>query len=231
MTSHGHFDADHAREYERKSRLSLAGYDAFHELTACVLKAALQHVDNARVLVVGAGTGKELVTAAQIAPNWSFVAVDPSAPMLDVARTSIALAGIADRVALHVGTVDDLRNDDRFDAATLIGVLHHVTGDDAKLATLRGIADRLHDRALLVLASHHGRYAEQPLLLDAMAERLRLNGMTHEQIARMRQRLHDETDAPASEDAIIDLLDAAGFSRPLRYFTSLFWGAWIAHKL
>lgn len=225
----GHFDAAHAREYERKSRIALAGYDAFHELTACVLKAAVT-VWDARILVVGAGTGKEIVTAMQVAPAWHFLAVDPAPPMLELARSNLADAGASSRVAFQHGTVADVDADARFDGATLIGVLHHVAGNDAKLATLRGIADRLEPGCPLVLAGHHGRYAEEPLLLDALAERSRMHGATLEQVEAMRRKLHEATDPPPSEEALAALLAAAGFSRPLRYFTSLFWGAWITRK-
>ena len=31
-----------------------------------------------------------------------------------------------------------------------------------------------------------------------------------------------------SEEAIATLLESAGFERPLRFFSSLFWGAWLA---
>lgn len=228
---HGHaFDETHAREYERRSRIALAGYDAFHELTACVLKAALSGASQARVLVVGAGTGKEIVTALQVAPGWRFTAVDPSEPMLDAARASISATGALDRVTFRCGTVADVETGERFDAATLIGVLHHVPGDDAKIATLRGIAVRLSSGAPLILASHHGRFSEQPLLMDAWAERSRMHGASSEQADAMKEKLRDSLDAPPSEDSVTGLLHAAGFGPPLRYFTSLFWGAWVARR-
>lgn len=226
----GHFDAAHARDYDRNGRIALAGYDAFHELTACMLKAALQR-DEARLLVVGAGTGKEIVMAAHLAPAWTFVGVDPSPAMLEVARENLTNAGASERVTLHVGTVDDVHTEELFDAATLIGVLHHIEGDEAKLATLRGIAERLKPDAPLVLASHHGSYVEEPLLLGALAERWRINGATPEQIAAKRLKIQEATDSPRSEEAVFALLAAAGFGRPVRYFTSLFWGAWVARKV
>jgi tRNA (cmo5U34)-methyltransferase len=47
------FDPARAAEYEQQSRIALAGYEAFHELTACLLAAALGSCGAARVLVVG----------------------------------------------------------------------------------------------------------------------------------------------------------------------------------
>lgn len=46
------FDASRAGEYARQSRIALAGYDACHELSACMLSATLGAGKPARVLVV-----------------------------------------------------------------------------------------------------------------------------------------------------------------------------------
>ncbi len=58
------FDGARAGEYEEQSRIALAGYEACHELTACMLAAALGSGRPAHILVAGAGRGaKEVVTA------------------------------------------------------------------------------------------------------------------------------------------------------------------------
>lgn len=72
------FDPDRAGEYEKRSRIGVAGYDACHELSACMLAAALGAGTTASVLVVGAGgTAQEIITAGKLEPNWRFTAVDP----------------------------------------------------------------------------------------------------------------------------------------------------------
>ena len=102
------FDASRAGEYERQSRIALAGYDACHELTACVLAAALGSGSAAHVLVAGAGGGaKEVVTAAALEPNWRFTAVDPSKPMMDLAVARLSERGLLDRTEIVLGVVDD----------------------------------------------------------------------------------------------------------------------------
>jgi tRNA (cmo5U34)-methyltransferase len=80
------FDPARAGEYEQQSRIALAGYDACHELSACMLAAALGSGTSAQILVAGAGGGaREVVTAGLLEPNWRFTAVDPSQPMMDIA--------------------------------------------------------------------------------------------------------------------------------------------------
>ena len=87
------FDPARAHEYAEQSRIALAGYDACHELTACMLASAIAAPD-ARILVAGAGgTGQEICVAAALEPGWRFTAVDPSGPMLALARSNVEAAG------------------------------------------------------------------------------------------------------------------------------------------
>ena len=107
-------------------------YDACHELAACMLTAALGRGTAAEILVAGAGGGaKEITTAGALEPQWRFMAVDPSEPMMDLALARLAEAELLDRTEILIGTVEDLPHDRQYDAATLIGVLHHLPGDEA----------------------------------------------------------------------------------------------------
>ena len=57
------FDQTRASESEEQSRIALAGCEACHELTACMLTAALGAGNPAEVLIAGAGgTAQEIVT-------------------------------------------------------------------------------------------------------------------------------------------------------------------------
>ncbi|MBM6594308.1 SAM-dependent methyltransferase [Microvirga pudoricolor] len=227
----GKFDPARAGEYETQSRIALAGYDACHELAACMLAAALGSGTEARVLVAGAGGGaREIVTAAPLEPSWRFTAVDPSEAMMDLATARLAEAGLLDRTEVVLGTVADLPVGDRFDAATLIGVLHHLPGDDAKRAILRSLAERLKPGAPLILAGNHYAYASQPLLLKAWGTRWRMKGAGPGEVEAKLGKILQGADPPHSEEAVAGLLAEAGFEPPLRFFSSLFWGAWITRR-
>lgn len=222
------FDPARAAEYEKQSRIALAGYEACHDLAACLLAASLGAGSTATILVAGAGgTANEIVVAGRLEPNWSFVAVDPSHPMLDLAISRIEAAGLTDRTEVVVGAVADLPSDRQFDAATLIGVLHHLPGREAKQAILRDIAARLKPGAPFILAGNHYAYASQPLMMAAWAQRWRMNGDSTEEIESKLGKILQGADPPASEQVVADLLAEAGFDKPLRFFSSLFWGAWI----
>jgi len=230
MTQHSaaKFDAARAGEYAQQSRVALAGYDACHELSACMLSAALGEGMPARVLVVGAGgTAGEIITSARLEPLWSFVAVDPSQPMLDLAVINITQAGIADRVEAVTGAVSDLDPAPLFDAAIMIGVLHHLPGDKAKHDVLTEMAMRLKPDAPLVVAGNYRAYASQPLLMAAWVNRWRMNGAEAEEIEAKMNKILQGAEPPQSEEAVFALLTAAGFKQPMRFFASLFWGAWL----
>jgi tRNA (cmo5U34)-methyltransferase len=225
------FDADRAGEYEKQARIALAGYDACHELSACMLAAALGAGTVASILVVGVGgTAQEIITAAKLEPGWRFVAVDPSQPMLDLAVQRLTASGLAGRTETRLGYVDDLPADPMFDAATLIGVLHHLPGEEAKNNILRAIAKRLKPKAPLILAANHYAYSSQPLLLAAWGERWRMQGATAEEVKIKLGKILQGADPPQSEAAVISLLRGAGFGPATRFFGSLFWGAWLARR-
>ena len=225
------FDPARAGEYEQQSRIALAGYDACHELSACMLAATLGSGAVARILVVGAGgTAQEILTAGKLEPSWQFMAVDPSRPMLDLALTKLQEHALGDRVQTHLGYVEDLSPEERFDAATLIGVLHHLPGDNAKQAILRSIANRLKPGAPFVLACNHYAYTSQPLMLSAWGERWRMNGAAPDEVENKLAKIIQGADPPHSEEAIALLLANAGFDQPLRFFSSLFWSAWLSRR-
>ena len=98
------FDSARANEYQAQSRIALAGYDACHELSACMVWAAIGGDNPARLLIVGAGGGaQEIVTASVLGPKWQFTAVDPSKPMMDIAVARLTETGLADRTDFHLG--------------------------------------------------------------------------------------------------------------------------------
>ena len=225
------FDAARAAEYARQSRIGLAGYDACHELSACMLSAALGAGSTARILVVGAGgTAGEIIAAARLEPGWTFVAVDPSPPMLDLAQAAVAAQGLADRVTMTLGAVDDVPVAPAFDAAIMIGVLHHLPGEAAKQAILAALAARLAPGAPLILAGNYRAYESEPTFLAAWAARWRMNGAAPDEVHAKMAKILQGAEPPRSEAEVARLLEEAGFEPPLRFFASLFWGAWLTRR-
>lgn len=229
MTSHSHakFDPARAREYAQQARIGLAGYDACHELSACILSAALNGRKEQRVLVIGAGgTAGEITATARLEPSWSFVAVDPSEPMLALARSQVDEAGIGDHVTFVGEEISALPPEPTFDAVLMIGVLHHIPESRDKARLLEHIAHRLALGGSFVLAGNYRAYDSEPLLQAAWANRWRLHGASEDEVRAKLARIKAGAAPPESEDAVAAFLVEAGFAVPERFFTSLFWGAW-----
>lgn len=230
-TSAKKFDTARANEYAQQSRIALAGYDACHDLAACMLAASLGQSRSAKVLVVGAGgTAQEIIAMGALEPGWTFTAVDPSAPMLEAATQQLQANDLLHRTQVHLGQVEDLPEDESFDAATLIGVLHHLPGDAAKQQILRAVQARLKPGAPLIVAGNHYAYASQPLLLEAWGQRWRQQGASAQEVQAKLGKILQGADPPHSEAAVQQLLRDSGFGDATRFFSSLFWGAWLTCK-
>ena len=222
-------EAERAASYDDDIRAAIPGYEPLHETAAALLHNALP--DQARLLLVGAGTGEEILRLAPGHPGWRLTAVDPAAAMLDVARKKVDAADLSDRVELRVGGVDDVPATGPYDAATLILVQHFLPDDGAKLALLRAIADRLEPGGLLFLANMHGDLASPPAqrLFQAWKQRQIGRGLSatdaEAMFAGLPQVVHFVTAARIEE-----LLREAGFVDVEPVFQAFVIGGWLARK-
>lgn len=102
------------------------------------------------ILVLGAGGGLELKAFAQARPRWSFTGVDPSQPMLDLARD--ILGSVGSQVQLLNGYIEGAPAGP-FDGATCLLTLHFLSRPE-RLRTLRALHERLKPGAPLIVAHH-----------------------------------------------------------------------------
>lgn len=218
------------RTYDDDIRAAMPGYELLHETAAAFLPGLVGQ--RARVLVVGAGSGEEVVRLGRENPGWRFVAEDPSAEMLAVAREKIDAAGLADRVAFVPGPVEAVASDDRCDAATMILVQHFLPDDGAKLSILREIAARLRPGAPLFLANMHGDLAAggDQQRYQAWKRRQMTLGMSASDAEAMFSGLPTVVHF-VSEDRTRRLLEDAGFSDVVQVFRAFMIGGWLAYRL
>ncbi|HEX5146645.1 MAG TPA: class I SAM-dependent methyltransferase [Conexibacter sp.] len=134
--------------YVERTRRAVPGLDVLHRIVEQILAESVPQ--DGRVLVVGAGGGLELAHLAQRHDGWSFDGVDPSAPMLRLARET--MGPLAARAALQEGDVHRAP-DGPFDGAVCLLTLHFLTAEQ-RLGTLREIRRRLRHGAPL-LTFHH----------------------------------------------------------------------------
>src|SRR6185437_1593975 len=99
------FDQKCASGYDRQWSKMAPLRDALHLLIGAVLSDLRA---DARILCIGVGTGPELIYLAERFPSSRFVAVEPSAPMLDVCRRKAEETGIAARCEFVEGYLESV---------------------------------------------------------------------------------------------------------------------------
>ncbi|TGX49581.1 class I SAM-dependent methyltransferase [Sphingomonas gei] len=136
--------ASYAEDTPRK----VPGYADLHRMSMLLLAEAA--APTAEILVYGAGGGLELKAFADAQPEWRFVGVDPSVPMLDLARRELGQRMA--RVALIEGFIDNVPSGP-FDGATCLLTMHFLDRDE-RARVLRELRRRMRPGARLVTAHH-----------------------------------------------------------------------------
>lgn len=216
-------DMDRIAMY-REIQRAIPGLDTIYRLAEAMI--ADRPSTTPRVLVVGAGGGREIETFGHSIPTAKITAVDPSADNLATAKR---VAGPAENVRFVNGRVEDLRAEAAFDVVTSLLVMHHLADDGAKLTYLRAIRDRLAMGGLLIHAD---------ICLDAPDEFERLVPIYRahaRQVGSRAEATRLELQAvPAlpvvRQDRICALFREAGLSPPRQIFRSLWYRCWVSER-
>jgi tRNA (cmo5U34)-methyltransferase len=186
----------------------------------------------AKVLVVGAGTGMEISEFTPLNSGWSFCGVDPSADMLALAREKISQKNLLGDIELIKGYVDDLKDEDIFDGATCILVMHFLQDDGSKLALLESIFKRLKHGAHFVLVDGFGEPGSPEFEEIKMAWQQYpvINGVPGQTVDNAFSEVIMKMIQFVPESRIRELLNNAGFTRVFKYYTGFLYGGWMGYK-
>lgn len=213
--SHPPFGPEEAAAYDARTA-HFSGYQAMHPIIAAAMSASLKD-RAASVLCVGVGTGQELLPYARFgAPTWRFTGVDPSPHMLAVARERLSRAGLLERTELHATGLQALPDRVPFDGAQMVGALHHVGREEARVQLLNEIARRLKPGAPFIIGE---RFEADPMLTAIESEQLRVGGVSAEALAHHHQA--PDFELPPSDEAFFALMRQAGFNEPRQIFAAL----------
>ena len=228
MASEMKFDTEIATEYDRGVRRTLPTYDQMLRLSQTFLRANLK--EDASILVIGGGGGNELKAFGPTNPGWTFTAVDPSKPMLKVAKLKAEQLGIDDRVELINGTITDVPKEATFDGGTCILVLHFITDVAEKLALLKKMRSHLKPGAPFVLVSKFGD-TEDPEFKELVNlwknYWIDTTSMSEEKVLELMKGTF--TEASITEEKLRELLADAGFHRVANFLKTNHFGGWICH--
>jgi tRNA (cmo5U34)-methyltransferase len=218
-------DASLVASYTEQAPRTVPGYHDIHTM-ASVLIAERAPVD-ARVLVLGAGGGLEVKAFATAHPAWTFLAVDPAAPMLDLAVAT--LGPLASRMAIHQGYVADAP-DGPFDAATGLLMLHLIERED-RLRTVADVHRRLRPGAPFVVM--HVSYpqeddTERELWLQRHVAYLVASGIDSSYVATAGAMIRQHMPV-ISPDEDHDILEQAGFTGVTQFFSAFAFRGWVGY--
>ncbi|MEK2690742.1 class I SAM-dependent methyltransferase [Bdellovibrio sp. GT3] len=183
-----------------------------------------------KILCVGAGTGNEILALAHFYPEWKFVALDPSAGMLDVCRKRLTDAGLADRCEFIHGYIHDTPPEVKYDAVLSILVAHFIHSDE-RLTYFKTIQDRLLPKGYLVNTeiSYDLNSTEFPSMLENWKTIQSLMGGTHESLAKLPEVLRSMLSVLPPKQTE-DILRDSGFPLPVRFFQAFMICGWYAQS-
>jgi tRNA (cmo5U34)-methyltransferase len=223
------FDTDFGTHYDEFVRNFVPGYDSLFNMILALLQTQLG--PQAKLLIVGSGTGKELLTFAPRMPRWTFTAVDPSLRMVEQCRTKLEQARLIERVDLRQGYVNDLPHGELYDAATLVLALHFVPDNGSQYALLRGIGRRLKRGGSLVIVHHTGDMQSETFhhLMSAWTNYQILMGLPPEKANTILEEAL-ATHHFISEARSLELLNSVGFQDVEPFYRAFVTAGWLAHK-
>jgi len=210
--------------YAEGARRNVPGHASLLSMSRILLAERVPA--DGRVLVIGAGGGLELEEFARHHGGWRFDGVDPSAPMLDLARRH--LGELAARVHFHPGLVEQAP-DGPFDGAACLLTLHFVPAAE-RLPMAREIRRRLRPGAPLVAAHMSIEDGQRDAWMARYAAFLVSSGGTPQQAAAAREKVERELGpcilSPARDEAI---LREAGFGAVHPFFMGFTFRGWVAY--
>ena len=221
------YSEEWAENYERLAKAGIPGREGL--LRVCQA-AFLSLPADAKILIVGCGTGVELVRLAKALHNASFVAVDPAQPMLDFCAQRLKSEGIMQRVRLHSGLLESLPATTPFDAATAILVSQHIVEDEAAKVFFQNITKRLKPQGYLYSADLHigiGQNREQ--MID-LWQKQALMAVIEAPIIENLLTQFDVEFRVRDETTLKTLFHTAGLISTIKPFSSHLYGAWLSRK-
>jgi tRNA (cmo5U34)-methyltransferase len=222
------FNGEWPNEYDAIAPKIIPAYHSIYELTQHLLRDRLQK--EAKVLVAGVGTGKEVIDCSLNNPLWRFTGFDPAEAMLSVATKKVAAASLEDKISLVQGLIDNVVEKD-FDAATSILVMHFLPDDGTKLNFLKDIAAKLKPGAIFVLVDLEGEVgSDEYSALSAAWKNQQL--FTRDENEKVDEEFMTRERAVQfiPQKRIESLLEEVGFINIHKFFKAYLFGGYVAIK-
>jgi tRNA (cmo5U34)-methyltransferase len=216
-----------ATGFDARMQIVVPGYNLMHRIAASFLHATIPSTSS--ILVIGAGTGTDVITLRAYNSEWQITGIDPSAEMLQIAREKIDSTRFHEGIRLECCKIEDFRNDTLYDVAVLSLVLQMYPDDGSKRELLQMVAQHIKREGRIVLIDTYGN--RESLQFNQTVEALKIQttqmGFTPDEsekdVESVRERFY-----LVSEQRIRSILSEAGFVRIEQIFHAYITGVWIA---
>lgn len=177
----------------------------------------------ARILVLGAGGGLELKALAEAYSGWRFDGVDPSAKMLQLAKTT--LGALSARVDFHISYIEGAPLGP-FDGAICLLTLHFLENAERQ-RTVNEVFRRLKPGAPFVVAHHSfpNTDADKDKWLSRFAAYAEGSGWPLPNLEAIKEHL--PVLSPSEDEAI---LHDSGFKHVDLFYAAFTFKGWVCHK-
>lgn len=209
--------------YQHTIRKKIIGYDLIYDLMLDSIRTQQQVQD---ILIVGAGGGQELQCLGAHYPNASFVAVDASPTMIQIAKSTFDLQ------ALHITWYEQdcltFNTDQKFDVITCHLLMHFLPTEKDKQQLLSRLHKQLKKggRLYLSLINDSAVLQEQLSYWQHSMQRV---GMPPTHFLQFAAAFGVSTH-PTTVTTLQDMIIQAGFSQTVPYFKTLAIDAFVLYR-
>jgi tRNA (cmo5U34)-methyltransferase len=222
------FNGEFSGAYDEKAKAIIPGYQVMYQLAQYLLEDKLGA--QAKVLVAGVGTGREVLACSNANPEWSFVGFDPAEAMLQIAAKKLADKQLENKINLVHGLVTDVKQK-AFDAATAILVMHFLPDDGTKQEFLNEISARLKPGSPLILIDLEGDpETDEYQMLKAAWKHQQLSTRDDPEQVSKEFEMRDRELNSVSQLRMEALFKEAGFTDIRKFYQAYLFAGYVATR-
>lgn len=221
------YDEEWAENYERLAEAGIPGRIGLYRLC----KTIFARSDNqGKALIVGCGTGADLIPLAEAFPEWRFDALEPANAMRKYCLSQINRKNLSDRINLYACDLESFDGEGAYDVVTSILVSQHIENSKEAQRFFSKLYSLIKSNGWLYTADIHFPKNQPELeILDLWSYQAKYAGTPTEIVEDLLARFRTDL-KPRHEDKIIQMFHTAGFKSPIKVFSSLIYGAWCAQR-